>query len=38
VLAAGYNGLLPGLAVAAVAPLLYMALERWPVPLVTEPR
>lgn len=37
-LAAGYNDLLPGLAVAAAALPLYQTLGRWPVPLVLQPR
>lgn len=37
-LAAGHNSLLAGLVVAALAGGVYLALERWPVPLVLEPR
>ncbi|HTE17951.1 MAG TPA: hypothetical protein VK689_06185 [Armatimonadota bacterium] len=37
-LAAGYGGLLAGMLVAALCGPLYLALRRWPIPLVTEPR
>jgi hypothetical protein len=37
-LAAGHNSLLSGLVVSAMAGGVYLALERWPVPLVLEPR
>lgn len=38
VLVAGYNNLLPGLAVAALVLPLFKLLERWPVALVMDPR
>lgn len=38
VVVAGYNSLLPALAVCAVGLVLFQTLERWPVPLVTQPR
>ena len=37
-LAAGYAGVLAGALVAALCVPLYLALRRWPIPLVIEPR
>lgn len=38
IIVAGYRALLPALVLCAAALLLYQTLERWPVPLVMQPR